>query len=219
MHSQYLLPKHCVLYRGVSCLECPLREGPLYRSVHSVFRRSECLCLVASLNPRELGQARACRMGDWPSAMGLRRLITQLLVVISNKQSLYIPLSYPTITRRNNKVKIADNTTITSNPGARVRGSTRDLSLTLEDRHLHFWHTISLYFQKGYYPGTQLQNCWEYTYTAVRKVTFENFIILVSRITLFTPDSDSTQFKIFKNTRYRNSYKIKPGSTKMSVET
>ncbi len=32
MHSQYLLPKICVLYRGVPFLECLLREGPLYTS-------------------------------------------------------------------------------------------------------------------------------------------------------------------------------------------
>ncbi len=31
MHSQYLLSKICVLYRGVSFLKCPLREGPLYK--------------------------------------------------------------------------------------------------------------------------------------------------------------------------------------------
>ena len=30
MYFQYLLPNICVLYRGVSSLECPLREGPLY---------------------------------------------------------------------------------------------------------------------------------------------------------------------------------------------
>ncbi len=30
MHSQYLLPRICVLSRVVSSLESPLRKGPLY---------------------------------------------------------------------------------------------------------------------------------------------------------------------------------------------
>ncbi len=34
MHSRYLLPKICILSRGMSSLECPLREVPPYLQLY-----------------------------------------------------------------------------------------------------------------------------------------------------------------------------------------